>query len=64
VVLVEQLPDPGGDGELAAGVAAAPAGGPLRGHHARGVQGAQERLPHPEDLGGPPVPDPDLLRCR
>jgi MerR family transcriptional regulator, heat shock protein HspR len=54
VALVEQLPDPGGEGQLAAGVAAAPAGRPLRGHRAGGVQGAQERLPHPEDLGGPP----------
>jgi hypothetical protein len=51
---VEQLPDPGGEGELAAGVAAPPAGGPLRGHRAGGIQRAQERLPDPEHLGGPP----------
>ena len=30
VALVEQLPDPGGEGQLAAAVAAAPARGPLR----------------------------------
>jgi len=53
-VLVEQLPDPGGEGELAAGVTAAPARRPLGGHHAGCVQGAQERLPHPQHLGGPP----------
>jgi len=52
--LVEQLPDPGGEGELAAGVAAPPARGPLRPHRGRGVQRAQERLPDPEDLGGLP----------
>ena len=45
---------PGGEGELAAGVAAAPARGPLRRHRAGGIQRAQERLPDPEDLGGSP----------
>ena len=54
VALVEQLPDPGGEGQLAAGVAAAPARGPLRPHGAGGIQRAQERLLHPEHLGGPP----------
>ena len=52
--LVEQLPDPGGEGQLAAGIAAPPARRALRGHRARGIQGAQERLLYPEDLGGPP----------
>ena len=54
VALVEQLPDPGGEGELTAAVAAAPARRPLRPHRARSVQGTQERLPHPQRLGGPP----------
>ena len=54
VPLVEQLPDPGGEGQLAAGVAAAPSRGPLRGHRAGGIQRAQERLLHPQHLGGPP----------
>jgi hypothetical protein len=53
VALVEQLPDPGGEGELAAGITAAPASGPLRGDRAGGVQGAQERLLGAQDLGGP-----------
>jgi hypothetical protein len=54
VALVDQLPDPGGKGELAAAVAAAAARCPLRGHRAGGIQRAQERLLYPEDLGGPP----------
>jgi len=54
VALVEQLPDPGGEGELAAGVAAPPARRPGRADRAGRVQRAQERLPDPEDLGGPP----------
>jgi len=57
--LVEQLPtplpDPGGEGQLAAGVAAPPARGPLRPHGGGGIQRAQERLLHPEHLGGPPT---------
>jgi len=52
MALVEQFPDPGGEGKLAAGIATAPAGRPLRGHRARGVQGAQEGLPDPEHVGG------------
>jgi hypothetical protein len=51
VTLADQLPDPGGEGQLAAGVTAPPARGPLRPHRARGIQRAQERLPDPEDLG-------------
>jgi hypothetical protein len=38
VPLVEQLPDPGSEGELAAGVPAPPAGGPLRPYRAGRVQ--------------------------
>jgi MerR family transcriptional regulator/heat shock protein HspR len=53
MTLVEHLPDPRGEGQLAARVAAAPARRPLRSDRARGVQGAQERLPHPQHLGGP-----------
>jgi len=44
VALVERLPDPDGEGELAAGVEAAAALGPVRSHGARRVEGAQERL--------------------
>jgi len=55
LALVEQLPDPGGEGQLAAGVAAPPARGPLRPHGGGGIQRAQERLLHPEHLGGPPT---------
>jgi hypothetical protein len=40
VALLEQLPDPGGEGKLPARVAAAPASRPLRDDGARGVQGA------------------------
>jgi len=54
VALVEQLPDPGGKGELAAAVAAPPARGPLRPHRVGGIQRAQERLLYPEYPGGPP----------
>jgi hypothetical protein len=53
VALVEQLPDPGGKAQLTAGIAAAPAACPLRGDRARGVQGAQERLPGAQDLRRP-----------
>jgi hypothetical protein len=53
VALVEQLPDPGGQGQLAAGIAAAAATCPLRGDRARGVQGAQECLLDAQNLGSP-----------
>ena len=53
VPLVDKLPDPGGEGELAAAVTASAAGRALRLHRARGVQGTKERLPHPEHLRGP-----------
>ena len=53
MALVEQLPDPGGEGELPAGIAAAAASRPLRADRAGRVQGAQERLPDAQDLGGP-----------
>ena len=55
VPLVEQLADPGGEGELAAGVAAAPARGPRRDERAGGIQRAQECLPYPEASAARPV---------
>ena len=54
VALVEQFPDPAGEGQLAAGVAAVPASRPLRRDRPRGIQGAQEGLLHPQRRGGPP----------
>jgi hypothetical protein len=51
--LVDQIPGPGGEGELAAAVTGLPAGGALRPHRARGVQSTQESLPAPEHLSGP-----------
>ena len=53
--VVEQLPDPGSEGQLAARVPAPPAGGPLRPDRAGGVQRAQERLPHPRTSAARPV---------
>ena len=55
VPLVEQRADPGGEGELAAGVAAPPALGPDRPDRAGGVQRAQERLPDPRTSAARPV---------
>src|SRR5207249_5443527 len=51
VALIEQFPDALSEGQLAAGIAAVPACGPLRCDRSRGVQGAQERLLHPQRLG-------------
>jgi hypothetical protein len=42
VALVEQLSDPVGEGELAAGIAAPSAPGPFGGYRARGIQGSEE----------------------
>ena len=53
VALVEHPSDPGGEGELPAGIPAAPASCPLRGNRTRGVQGTQERLTDAQDLGRP-----------
>jgi hypothetical protein len=52
--MVEQFPDAPGEGQLAAGVAAVPARGPLRRDRPRCIEGAQEGLLHPQRFGGPP----------
>lgn len=54
MALVKQLPDPGGQHQLPAAVAAPPALGPGRDHRARGIKRAQERLPHTQQFRGLP----------
>jgi hypothetical protein len=53
--LVEQLPHAGGELQLAPGVAAVPATGALRGEDSRGVEAAQERRLHPQQIRGLPM---------
>jgi hypothetical protein len=55
VSLVEQLPDPGGEGQLAAGVAALAARRLDRPDRADGIQRTQERLTPRSSAAGPVV---------
>jgi hypothetical protein len=48
--LVEQLADPGGEGQLPTRPASVPAGGTIRTDHATRVQTPEERLPHTQEL--------------